>query len=310
MTTIQTLFGKHTAITIPSVHEPIIGLFRKFTDTYIRIRNHKRITTGDHRKDVLRALDESHKYETNEGMPLAYNNIPDMNNDINEIYHVIEPKRPVKRNTKVYVHNSFGEVIYTAPRASYVSIHKLQTIVDAFHNHTFEYSFDKAVMGYILYLLYVRIHPHSDGNGRISRYMFIENIRMGDAFIPLSSLLMSEIPFVDELVKYIFKWLDNTVIPESLEHEYYSMNVPLPIYIKIWHVVYLSMCYDLIRDVPWLTSTIQTSVEFSDYFCKGIRKSHEQMKSPAAHPMMVSLIKSLNEFIPVDVHERLLKLIR
>jgi len=41
--------------------------------------------------------------------------------------------------------------------------------------------------GFICYLLYVRIHPHHDGNGRIGRLLFIENTH--HVYFPLSEII-------------------------------------------------------------------------------------------------------------------------
>ena len=30
----------------------------------------------------------------------------------------------------------------------------------------------KPIIGFVLYLLYERVHPHEDGNGRMGRYLF------------------------------------------------------------------------------------------------------------------------------------------
>jgi hypothetical protein len=52
---------------------------------------------------------------------------------------------------------------------------------------------ERMVCGFLLYIAYVRFHPHSDGNGRIARYLFLENKRLSGTpgYFPLSSMLVS-----------------------------------------------------------------------------------------------------------------------
>jgi Fic family protein len=58
---------------------------------------------------------------------------------------------------------------------SKIDISRLQRWVDLYHSYSFNSPGEKLIVGYILYLLYERIHPHEDGNGRMGRYLFIEN---------------------------------------------------------------------------------------------------------------------------------------
>ena len=47
----------------------------------------------------------------------------------------------------------------------------------------------KPIIGFVLYLLYERVHPHEDGNGRMGRYLFFENMSLEESMFPLSGLL-------------------------------------------------------------------------------------------------------------------------
>ena len=47
---------------------------------------------------------------------------------------------------------------------------------------------ERIFWGFICYLLYIRIHPHHDGNGRIGRLLFIENT-YNHVYLPLSEII-------------------------------------------------------------------------------------------------------------------------
>jgi len=75
-------------------------------------------------------------------------------------------------------------------KASDIDKEQLQNLVNFFYQLQKDDRSDVEikVWGFICYLLYVRIHPHHDGNGRIGRLLFIENT-YGSSYFPLSEFI-------------------------------------------------------------------------------------------------------------------------
>ncbi|KAA6384696.1 MAG: hypothetical protein EZS28_019775 [Streblomastix strix] len=130
------------------------------------------------------------------------------NNEVPQIEGLYEAlfKRETFRHCNVYVSDKNNSKIISAANIGIqhenIDPEQLQELVD------FAYEYDqsnKIMVLFACYLLYERIHPHEDGNGRMGRLLFLENIyQLTDSFIPLSSALRYN-KQVKQLMNEIFK---------------------------------------------------------------------------------------------------------
>ncbi|KAA6391974.1 MAG: hypothetical protein EZS28_012500 [Streblomastix strix] len=117
---------------------------------------------------------------------LKNNEVP----QIDELYQALF-KRETFRHCSVYVSDKNNSKIISAANVGIqhenINPNELQELVD------FAYEYDqpsKIMVLFACYLLYERIHPHEDGNGRMGRLLFLENMyQLTDSFVPLSTAL-------------------------------------------------------------------------------------------------------------------------
>ncbi|KAA6364032.1 MAG: hypothetical protein EZS28_040439, partial [Streblomastix strix] len=123
-------------------------------------------------------------------------------------------KREVFRHCSVYVSEKNNSKIISAANVGIqhenIDPNELQQLVD------FAYEYDqsnKIMVLFACYLLYERIHPHEDGNGRMGRLLFLENIYQltetkglssANSFVPLSTALRYN-KQIKQLMNEIFK---------------------------------------------------------------------------------------------------------
>ena len=204
----------------------------------------------------------------------------------------------------------FG-TIYTSAKQTYINIEygaerrgrsPLQEWVNKFHECQFENKIDKILCGFILHLLYVRIHPHFDGNGRMSRYLFLENkLCMKESTIPGSAYALSFCPLSKILkegqrpefpkktclelpMKYmndIYNFIDESIdVNTAKEEDYYKLKINNKILKKIYYIIYISVCYKYC--IKYNNKIIDSFNNYNDFkyiFCLG-KAQHERASSP------------------------------
>ncbi|KAA6363908.1 MAG: hypothetical protein EZS28_040564, partial [Streblomastix strix] len=132
---------------------------------------------------------------------LKSNEVP----QIDELYQALF-KRETFRHCSVYVSDKNNSKIISAANVGIqhenIDPEQLQQLVD------FAYEYDqsnKVMVLFACYLLYERIHPHEDGNDRMRKLLFLENIyQLTDSFIPLSTALRYN-KQVKQLMNEIFR---------------------------------------------------------------------------------------------------------
>ncbi|KAA6362764.1 MAG: hypothetical protein EZS28_041709 [Streblomastix strix] len=132
---------------------------------------------------------------------LKNNKVP----QIDELYQVLF-KRETFRHCSVYVSDKNNSKIISAANVGIqhekIDPNELQQLVD------FAYEYDqsnKIMTMFACYLLYERIYPPEDGNVRIERLLFLENIyQLTESYVPLSTALRY-IKQVKQLMNEIFK---------------------------------------------------------------------------------------------------------
>ncbi|KAA6390829.1 MAG: hypothetical protein EZS28_013637 [Streblomastix strix] len=130
------------------------------------------------------------------------------NNKVPQIEGLYEAlfKRETFRHCSVYVNDKNNSKIISAANVGInhenIDPNELQQLVD------FVYEYDqsnKIMVLFACYLLYERIHPHKDGNGRMGRQLFLENMyQLTDSFVPLSTALRYN-KQVKQLMNEVFK---------------------------------------------------------------------------------------------------------
>lgn len=150
-------------------------------------------------KDIsVELLSDSFEYEhdKNRLSQSALQQLFTSNHDISTIYSIMFPTIKPIRDKFVGV----GSLIYNtndtmdydnigcSPNDTTEAANRLQGLIDQYYSMPID-NIIKPIVGFVIYLLYERIHPHEDGNGRMGRYLFFENSALGESLFPFSTLL-------------------------------------------------------------------------------------------------------------------------
>lgn len=257
--------------------------------------------------DLIKDLESSYSFEGDNMNPDTYKllfNTP--NDDIEKIYSCLNTKNPFKRTQTVYVLDEWKNPIHTGLKPSLIKYDALQLWVNEFHKHEFETEYEKILVGFILHLFYVRIHPHYDGNGRMARYLFLENKELMSHLnlCPLSIILNKQLGNVKEVMKEIFSIIDK-------EEDYYSMYPSNKLFKLINYIIYISTTYKYAKHyIPDFDDYLD-DIDMNDIFTRGRLQKYE-IGSQKHHPpsqvldFINTFIKKLNEVLDFNIHTRII----
>ena len=285
-----------------------------FHENYTNLFDHFKYPYETNTDDVIEELKNSYEFEKHENMkPEVYEKIMKEDNNVEKIYKIIEPKYPCKRDKAVHVNDMFG-TIYTGAKQTYININYLQEWVNKFHECQFENKIDKILCGFILHLLYVRIHPHFDGNGRMSRYLFLENKLCTINFCPLSKILKECLELPMKYMNDIYNFIDESIdVNTAKEEDYYKLKINNKILKKIYYIIYISVCYKYC--IKYNDKIIDLFNDYNDFkyiFCLG-KAQHEVGKSTAIRisdghrTRNQKLANEINKLLNFDHHVQLIK---
>ena len=233
--------------------------------------------------------------------------------DLKTIHQIItESKCAFERKVNVYVKNNFDDVLHVGLQPSKINYEWLQCWVNDFYTYHFKSSVEKMFCGFILYLFYIRIHPHQDGNGRTSRYVFLENklLEGTENYFPLSTIIESNMfRTVNNNMGELMKLIDFSDKNIS-EDKYYSLTLSDKNVKMILYIMYISIVYKHLK-----VSSPKECEIYEEYESFGDMISHYR------NPLMgttftesdMSIVKDIKHFIEryVDImkHSQVLKVL-
>jgi hypothetical protein len=197
-------------------------------------------------------LKESFSIESDKLTNEQYNQL--INTDSHDIsyIHSIISKSKLTRTREIGVIDTFTTsdsnlvtYLHVGLRPTDIDLQLLQNIVDEFYNYVGEL---KPIIGFICYLLYIRIHPHEDGNGRTARFLFLDNIKLDECYFPFINSL-SKLGLIDSHLVPLYKKFTNfkqkseICVCSHTKEEYYTIHVTENLVKRITNLLYRSkMC--------------------------------------------------------------------
>lgn len=148
------------------------------------------------------------------------------------------------------------------------TIKKLQRIVDGFHSFEFEHVFDKMYCGFILSMIYLQIFPHNDNNGKMSRYMFIENNKLNDNELCPLSCVLCDFNICKIAYQHLIDMFTNTLL---MIDDVISINITYNISRQIIYMIYVSKMYYkyIVSNCIHRYRKVWCTFDFEHIFCLG-----------------------------------------
>jgi hypothetical protein len=263
--------------------------------------------------DLIDELDNSFEIE---GEQLSSSQIEQIlaskSQNIETIHKIIIGKKQAlcKRRTMVYVTNEDYKIIHYGMKPSKIDYERLQKWVNLFYKTKFRNNVERIFVGFILYLLYERIHPHEDGNGRIGRYLFLENkqFRESQSLFPFAQVL-SKLKYPNDIMKYLFIKVSNNDKDQN-EDFFYSLFITGDMFNKIVYLIYITMLFRMI-----ITDDLLLNITDEPLFCELLTKGGINRLSgrtivsdfnPNFRKQILSFIKRLNKKFDFNTHKKIL----
>lgn len=191
------------------------------------------------------------------------------NNSIDNVFHVFSPTEDTKRSDGAFIHSLYGTV-FSGCNHELINTNRIQNWVNIYHNYQFEHIEDKLFCGFILFLLYMRIMPHSDYNEQVANYLFLSN-KLSNVCIPLYEVINSGLIEPEHELTLIYKWLYNDSSTEDLtkEVDYYTLEIPNEIVKRIYYLIYISILYSTgMKNIHGFNAKVNKNKDFDRLFCE------------------------------------------
>lgn len=230
--------------------------------------------------------------------------------NIEKIYSIMmENKYPLKRTRHVCVKNTFDEILHIGLQPSKIDYGVIQRWVNEFYAHEFKTSTEKMFCGFILYLLYVRIHPHQDGNGRMGRYLFLENrlLERTKSYVPLSTILNNH-NFRDVSDKLLSLYNSIDIKEKNRDVDtYYTLHLSDRHINTMLYIIYISIVYKHLRiNIP---PQIEEYEAFDEILCHYHSPLAGRTFLIPSEDDYVDMKTVLSPFIDLSKHAKILKVL-